>query len=88
MLVSALPQEASTVQALVPAAVWSLEAHLLASLIEQTDALRKQMVALWGDKKKVNKRELTPLKIDRPGMPSKYERRGTPLGHLVQKTED
>jgi hypothetical protein len=78
-----LPEDSATVQALVPAAAWSLEAHLLASLIEQVDGLRKQMVALWADPKKVNRQDLKPLKIPRPGMPSKYERKGMTLGQLT-----
>lgn len=86
ILISALPEESATVGVVVPAAVWSLEAHLLASLIEQTDGLRKQMVALWGDKKKISKRDLKPLVIPRPGMPSKYERKGTTLGQLAGMT--
>lgn len=85
---SALPEESATVRTVVPAAVWSLEAHLLASVIELLDANRKQMVALLADPKKVNKRDLKPLVIDRPGMPSKYERKGTPLGFLTVQGED
>lgn len=81
-MLSALPDDSATVQAVVPAAVWSLEAHLLASLIEQVDGLRKQMVALWADPKKLNRRDLKPLHIQRPGMPSKYERRGMTVGEL------
>lgn len=41
------------------------------------------MVALWADPKKVNKRDLKPLYIQRPGMPSKYERRGMTVGELL-----
>lgn len=79
---SALPDESATVQALVPAAVWSLEAHLLASLIEQVDGLRKQMVALWADPKKVNRMNLKPLQIQRPGLPTRYERKGMTIADL------
>lgn len=81
-LIAALPDNSATVQKLVPSALWSLEAHLLASLVEQTDALRKQIVALLADPKKLNRSDLKPLVIRRPGMPSKYERRGTTLGQL------
>jgi hypothetical protein len=82
VLVSALPDESATIKVVVPTAVWSLEAHLLASLIEQVDGLRKQMVALWADPKKVRRKNLKPLHIQRPGMPTKYERKGMTVGQL------
>ena len=77
--------EATTIKVVVPTAVWSFEAHLLASAIEQLHALRVQMVRLWVDERKLTptqKKQLKPLIIDRPGLPSKYERRGTTLGEL------
>lgn len=55
---------------------------MLASLVEQVDSMRKIMLKLWADPKKLNQADLKPLVIRRPGMPSKYERRGTTLGQL------
>lgn len=81
-MIAGLPEESATIKAVVPSAVWSLEAHLLASVIEQVDGLKKQMVALLANPKKVNKKDLKPLRIQRPGMPSKYERKGMTVDQL------
>ena len=63
-----------------PSADWGVAEQLLAALIEGVDALRKQMVGLWADPKKVSKRDLEPMRVPRPGyVPTWRARRGRPL---------
>lgn len=86
VLIAHLPNDSATIRTLVPATAWTMEAHLLASLVEVFDSFRKHPIVYQGDGKKYNPKDpkRKPISFDRPGLPSKYERKGTSLGQLMQ----